>query len=99
MVSSKLEIKNAVPCSICGEYPILQGGIYEHHARLVCPNYKSTTIPHGNYSHDTQHLPRGFTSWHCEDWWTEEQAVTLGITKLVNVWNIIHGNKSLNKGE
>ena len=84
------KIEGAAPCSICGELPILQGGVASHRARLVCPNYKSDTMPHGNLGHDTQHLPRGFTSWHCEDWWTEEQAEKNGISKLVEVWNKIH---------
>ena len=53
-----LKIEGAVPCSICGEHPILQGGVASHRARLVCPNYKSETTPHGNLSCETQHLPR-----------------------------------------
>ena len=88
----KVEVKGAVPCSICGEMPILQGGYGEsqHAARLACPNYKNSKIPHGNCSPELGHLPRGFTSWHHEDWWTKEQAETMGMPKLVNVWNIIH---------
>ena len=90
----KLEVKGTIPCSICGELPVLQGGYgWEHHARLVCPNYKNPSIPHGNLSYDTQHLPRGFTPWHCEDWWSKEQAEENGVPKLVNVWNIIHSRK------
>lgn len=88
-----LKIEGAVPCSICGEHPILQGGVASHRARLVCPNYKSETMPHGNLSCETQHLPRGFTSWQCEDWWTEDQAKNNGVAKLVNVWNQIHQKK------
>ena len=88
----KVEVKGAIPCSICGELPVLQGGYghAQHSARLVCPNYKNNDIPHGNCSCETNHLPRGFTPWHFEDWWTKEQAETMGMPKLVNIWNIIH---------
>ena len=74
----KVEVKGAIPCSICGEYPILQGGYghQQHTARLACPNYKKHA--------------RGFTPWHCEDWWTKEQAETTGIIKLVDIWNTLH---------
>lgn len=90
----KVEVKGAIPCSICGELPILQGGYgpQQHTARLACPNYKNPDIPHGNCSYDTRHLPRGFTPWHCEDWWTKEQAETTGIIKLVDIWNTLHSN-------
>lgn len=91
----KIDIAGAIPCSICGSLPVLQGGYGEsqHHARLVCPNYKSSNIPHGNCSPDTNHLSRGFTPWHCEDWWTKEQAEKCGMPKLINVWNIIHSRE------
>ena len=77
----KIEIKGAVPCSICGELPILQGGYghQQHTARLACPNYKKHA--------------RGFTPWHCDDWWTKEQAEEKGMPKLVNIWNIMHSKK------
>lgn len=88
----KVEVRGAIPCSICGELPVLQGGYghVQHTARLACPNYKNPNIPHGNCSCETNHLPRGFTPWHCEDWWTKEQAENYGMPKLVNIWNIIH---------
>lgn len=91
----KVEVKGAIPCSICGELPILQGGYghQQHTARLACPNYKNPDIPHGDCSYDTRHLPRGFTPWHWDDWWTKEQAEEKGMPKLVNVWNIIHSKK------
>lgn len=90
----QIDIKkyNVYPCSICGKYPILQGGIQSHAGRLVCPNYKSEKIKHGNLSYDTVGLPRGFTKWHFDDWWTEDQIVNQGIPKLVNTWNTIHSN-------
>ena len=43
-----IEIKGTVPCSVCGEYPFMQGGLHSHAARLVCPNYKNKEIQHGN---------------------------------------------------
>lgn len=89
----KVDVVGAVPCSRCGELPILQGGYGEaqHTARLVCPNYKNPNIPHG--------ITETFTPWHCEDWWTKEQAETRGMPKLVNVWNIIHTRHQKNGGD
>lgn len=81
-------IKGTIPCSICGEYPIMQGGLSSHFARLVCPNYKSKTIQHGNLSSDTNGIKMGFTEWN-NIFWTEEQAKK-STKELVNEWNKIH---------
>lgn len=89
----KPKIEGTVPCSICGEYPILQGGREQHHGRLVCPNYKNTKIQHGNLSVDTNGITMGFTRWHYENWWTEEQIKNKGIPLLVEAWNKIHTKK------
>ena len=83
-------IENAVPCSICGEFPIMQGGVYVHEARLVCPNYKDNKIQHGNLSVDTQSIPMGFTEWN-HIFWTKAQAIESTKT-LVEDWNKIHIN-------
>ena len=83
-------VDGAVPCSVCGEYPVLQGGLQSHAGRLVCPNYKNKIIQHGNCSYDTRGIPMGFTSWHHNDWWTEEQVKNHGIPLLVKEWNRIH---------
>lgn len=84
-------IKGTVPCSVCGEYPILQGG-KESAGRLVCPNYKSTKIQHGNLSVDTKGIPRGFTPW-CHYFWNEEQGIKIGMPTIIEQWNNIHGIK------
>ena len=88
-------IEGTVPCSICGEYPILQGGLQSNSARLVCPNYKSERIQHGNLNVDTKGIPRGFTPWHHDYWWNEEQIKSKGIHLLVEVWNKIHTKSEL----
>lgn len=83
-----MNLSDAVPCSICGSFPVLQGG--EHIGRLVCPNYKSKKIIHGNLSVDTHGIPMGFTKW-CHYFWSEEQANEEGIPMIVKEWNMIHG--------
>lgn len=84
------KVEGAIPCSVCGEYPVLQGGLHSHAGRLVCPNYKSEKIQHGNLDVQTKGIPMGFTKWHFEDWWTEEQIQTRGLPKLVSAWNKLH---------
>lgn len=81
-------IEGTVTCSICGEYPILQGGVRQHSARLVCPNYKDKKIQHGNLNSDTNGLAVGFTDWN-HIFWTEEQAIK-STKDLVLEWNKIH---------
>ena len=88
-----IEIKGTVPCSVCGEYPFMQGGIHSHAARLVCPNYKNKEIQHGNLSYETRGIPMGFTKWFRDNWWTEEQIETKGLNELVDAWNRIHNKK------
>lgn len=78
-------IKGTVPCSICGSYPIKQGG---HHARLVCPNYKNKDIKHGNMSSDTKGLAMGFTNWNY-NFWADNQAEK-SMNELIIEWNTIH---------
>lgn len=80
-----LTIQDAVPCSICGELPIFQGGTRS--GRLVCPNYKSNKILHGNLSR--KNLPMGFTEWN-HYFWSEEQSRNEGIPIAVKEWNSIH---------
>ena len=86
----KIEIKGVAPCSVCGEYPKVQGGLESHRARLVCPNYNNPNIQHGNLSYETRGIPMGFTKWFNDNWWTEEQVKTKGIFELVEAWNKIH---------
>ena len=86
----KYNIEGTVPCSVCGEKPILQGG--HEHGRLVCPNYKNPKIQHGNLSFDTKGIPRGFTPW-CHYFWNEEQAEKIGLPTVVEQWNTIHNKK------
>lgn len=81
-------IEGTVPCSICGEYPILQGGVRTHLARLVCPNYKDKEILHGNLDSNTKGLAMGFTKRN-HIFWTEEQAIK-STKDLVLEWNKIH---------
>lgn len=83
----------AVKCSVCGEYPIMQGGVYSHKARLVCPNYKSDKIQHGNINVNTQGIPMGFTEWNYI-FATEEQAKN-STKDLIEEWNDIHSKKLL----
>ena len=78
-------IEGTVPCSICGEYPILEGS---RSARLVCPNYKSEKIQHGNLCVDTKGIPMGFTKRNY-NFWTEEQKIQT-VKELVKEWNNIH---------
>lgn len=84
-------LEEAVPCSICGKRPIMHGGIKSHEARLVCPNYRSEEIQHGNLNIRTKGIARGFTDWN-HMFWTEEQAKE-STKELVKEWNEIHKNK------
>lgn len=59
----KISISDAVRCSVCGKMPILQGGIHSRFGRLVCPNYKSKEIIHGNLDSKTNGIPIEFTNW------------------------------------
>lgn len=82
-------IGDAVPCSVCGKMPILQGG--RRAGRLACPNYRNDIVPgHGNLG--TNGLPMGFTEWS-RRFWSEEQAEKEGIPAIVAEWNEIHGTK------
>lgn len=85
----QLNMFDAVPCRICGHMPVLQGGIHSKAGRLVCPNYKSKDIIHGNLSSDTNGIPMGFTKW-CYNFWSETQANEEGIPTIVKEWNTIH---------
>lgn len=85
-----ITLNDAVPCSICGKKPILQGG--KQHGRLVCPNYKEKEIQHGNLNSDTNGLAMGFTNW-CIYFWNENQRNNIGIPTVVKEWNSIHGMK------
>lgn len=80
-------IEDAIPCSICGSKPKLSGG--NRSGRLICPNYKSKEIKHGNLDSATNGLPMGFTDW-CHFFWNEEQSKTKGIPILVEEWNSMH---------
>lgn len=93
----KYSVKGAVPCSVCGEYPIIQGGLQSHAARLVCPNYKDENVQHGNCSYETRGIPFGFTKWFYANWWTKEQVETKGMSELVEAWNRIHKNREYKK--
>lgn len=83
-----LTLQDAVLCKVCGSKPILSGGTRS--GRLVCPNYKSKEIQHGNLNSDTNGIPMGFTNW-CNYFWTEEQRMNEGIPIIVEEWNSIHG--------
>ena len=93
----KYSVKGAVPCSVCGEYPIVQGGLESHAARLVCPNYKDENVQHGNCSYEIRGIPFGFTKWFYANWWTKEQVETRGMSELVEAWNRIHKNREYKK--
>lgn len=87
-INEMLKLK-VVPCSICGELPIICGG--DRSGRLKCPNYKSKEILHGNLSSDTNGLTMGFTNW-CNYFWSDEQIVNEGIPRIVAEWNYIQEN-------
>lgn len=93
----KYIVKDAAPCCVCGEYPIVQGGLQSHAGRLVCPNYKNDKFQHGNLSYETRGIPMGFTKWFRDNWWTEEQIETQGLNELVDAWNRIHQNREYKK--
>lgn len=93
----KYLFEGVVPCAVCGAYPILQGGLGSHAARLVCPNYKNESVQHGNLSYETQGIPMGFTNWFRDNWWTEEQVETRGLSELVEAWNKIHKDRIYKK--
>ena len=93
----KYEIKGTAPCSVCGAYPIIQGGLESHSARLVCPNYKNEKIQHGNLSYKTKGIPMGFTKWFYDNWWTKEQIESRGLDELVEAWNKIHKDRVYKK--
>ena len=78
-----------VPCSICGELPIVSGG--DRFGRLKCPNYKSEKILHGNLGSDSNGLTMGFTSW-CYYFWSDEQIINEGIPRIIAEWNYIQEN-------
>lgn len=81
-------VEGTVPCLICGKYPDLQGDVRQHAARLVCPNYDSKKIQHGNLNSNTKGLAMGFTKWN-HIFWTEEQAIE-ATKDLVFEWNKLH---------
>lgn len=84
----------AIPCSICGEYPIIQGNIGYGGCRLVCPNYKSKESVHGSLSADTNGIVMGFTGWNYH-FCSLEMAEREGVPELVSEWNDIHhGHKT-----
>lgn len=83
----------AVPCAVCGELPVLVGGVGQHSARLECPNYKSEIVIHGRLCPETKGIPMGFTKWHFDDWWTKKQAKEKGLPILVEEWNRIHSRQ------
>lgn len=85
-----LTLQDTVPCKICGKLPVLQGGTHSHCGRLVCPDYKSDKIQHGNLDVNTKGIPIGFTNW-CYIFWTKEQMENEGIPTIVKEWNSIHG--------
>lgn len=89
----KIEGTGVTPCAVCGEYPVLVGGVWQHSARLECPNYKSETVLHGRLCPETKGVPTGFTKWHFDDWWTEEQASARGLPNLVEEWNRMHSRR------
>lgn len=93
----KYSVKCVVPCSVCGEYPIVQGGLESHAARLVCPNYKDNKVQHGNLGVETKGIPMGFTKWFRENWWTEEQIEKYGLNELADAWNKIHKDREYKK--
>ena len=93
----KYDIKGTAPCAVCGAYPIIQGGLQSHAARLVCPNYKDAKVQHGNLSCETKGIPMGFTKWFRDNWWTEEQVETKGLNELVEAWNRVHQNREYKK--
>ena len=86
---NKISISDAVPCSICGCAPIIQGGTHSRCGRLVFHNYKSSEMIHGNLSSETNGIPMGFTKW-CYYFWSETQANEEGIPTIVKDWNMIH---------
>lgn len=84
-----ITLKDAVPCCVCGSLPRLDGSAKSQSGRLVCPNYKSKKIQHGNLNLDTNGIPMGFTNWY-HYFWNEEQMINEGIPMVVNEWNSIH---------
>lgn len=88
-----LTLLDVVPCSICSSRPILSGG--QRSGRLICPNYKSEKIKHGNFNSNRNGITMGFTHW-CHLFWSEEQSKIEGIPAVVREWNYIHKNRVTN---
>lgn len=89
---SKLTLEDAIPCSVCGAIPKLQGG--NRSGRIVCPNYRNerwSKIQHGNLSVDTVGITMGFSHW-CYLFWTKAQGENEGIPVIVKDWNYIQSH-------